>query len=135
MPEVDGHPTFRFRYMDEITVLTILENTEGLLDEAEDYSANYNFAKEEGLDPSTFMGLPVDEPEALTAEEEADENAEAELSEDADVEVKIETPARPKLVAESVPLLTQRHRAVADESYSFSSVRRSESTLPAKQYA
>ncbi len=125
VPEVQGYPTFNFRYTDEISVLSILETSEDLLDEAVDYEANFNFAKEEGLNPSKFMGLPVDVPVATSpgARQHNDVGPSGKL--------------RPKRVAEAVPLLTQRHRVSVESArrVMFSSVRRSGPGLTHKQFA
>ena len=125
VPEMHGFATFRFRYTDEIAVLSILEGSQDILDEAEDYAANYAFAKEEGLSPSRFMGLPV-------CHTQARQNRKAQNSEAAQFGM-----LRPKRVDEIEPLLNNRHKATAQTSrrFVFSSVRRPHGSISFKQSA
>lgn len=50
-PEVEGHPTRRVLFSEEQQLLTMLGRTDRLVETAQDYAINYNFALEEGLDP------------------------------------------------------------------------------------
>ena len=125
VPEMRGYPTFSLRYSDEIALLSILAETDGLLDEAEDYAANYTFAMEEGLSPAKFMGLPVDEPAAARAPQRGRKGANSFGK------------LRPKSATEMAPLLTTRHKVSVESArrFVFSSVRRGAARPAFRHYA
>lgn len=57
VPRVAGHPSRRLLYTDEQRLRQIVAATPSIVDEAADYSANFSFALEEGLDPAGLLGL------------------------------------------------------------------------------
>lgn len=62
-PAVEGFETHALRFADQRRLLKLVGETPELVGEAEDYSANYEFALEEGLDPAQLMGLDFAEEE------------------------------------------------------------------------
>lgn len=58
-PKVEGFTPHRLRFADQRRLLKLIGETRELVDEAEDYSANYAFAVEEGIDPDRLMGFDL----------------------------------------------------------------------------
>jgi hypothetical protein len=56
VPQVSGFATRQFRYSDERRLMALVASDPDLLDEAIDYSVNYTYALEEGLDPAVVLG-------------------------------------------------------------------------------
>lgn len=56
IPHVRGFATRQFRYSDERRLMALVASDLCLLDEAIDYSMNYTYALEEGLDPAVVLG-------------------------------------------------------------------------------
>lgn len=54
-PEIKGFSTYDLPFTDEQALAALIWGTSGLLEEAEDYLVNYEFALDEKLDPSTFL--------------------------------------------------------------------------------
>ncbi|WP_295512623.1 flagellar motor protein [uncultured Sulfitobacter sp.] len=57
VPQVPGYETKTFFYSDERRLMTLIASDQGILEDALDYSVNYNYALEEGLDPALLLGL------------------------------------------------------------------------------
>ncbi|MDF3414845.1 flagellar motor protein [Sulfitobacter sp. M57] len=57
VPKVRGFETRHFLYSDERRLMALVASDPDLLDEAIDYSMNYTYALEEGLEPSVVLGL------------------------------------------------------------------------------
>jgi hypothetical protein len=57
VPKVRGFETRHFLYSDERRLMALVASDPDLLDEAIDYSINYTYALEEGLDPAVVLGL------------------------------------------------------------------------------
>lgn len=55
-PGVDGFPTRKVSFSDMCRLMVMLADEPALLEEALDYSTNYSFALEEGIDPDSFLG-------------------------------------------------------------------------------
>ena len=73
-PKVAGFATHPMKYSEERALANLLSDNQELTEEAQDYSVNFSYAREEGLDPVNFMGrdgvtiedaelVPVDPPE------------------------------------------------------------------------
>lgn len=58
-PPVAGFPSRAVKYSDERSLAALLADTPGLLEDAHDYSVNFSYALEEGLDPVAFLGVEV----------------------------------------------------------------------------
>lgn len=58
-PKVSGFATHPLKYSEERALASILSESKDLAEEAQDYSVNFSFAREEGLDPIDFMGRSV----------------------------------------------------------------------------
>lgn len=58
-PPVAGFPSRAVKYSDERSLAALLADTPGLLEDAHDYSVNFSYAVEEGLDPVAFLGVEV----------------------------------------------------------------------------
>jgi hypothetical protein len=56
VPHVSGFATKKFKYSDERRLMALVASDPGLLDDAIDYSVNYTYALEEGLDPAVILG-------------------------------------------------------------------------------
>ncbi|WP_143096158.1 hypothetical protein [Tranquillimonas alkanivorans] len=56
-PEVEGYPTRRILFSEERQLLTLVAETDRLSEIASDYAINFNFAREEGLDPTDLTRL------------------------------------------------------------------------------
>jgi len=56
-PEVDGYLARPVLFSEIQLVLALIADDVEILEEACDYAANYNFAREEGLDPARFLGV------------------------------------------------------------------------------
>lgn len=69
-PAIAGYPEHNLPYSDEQSLATLIYGTPGLLEEAEDYAANFSFALEERLDPANFMQAFQTEAVATDPEEE-----------------------------------------------------------------
>ena len=61
-PPVHGFPTRQLRYSDEKSLAALLADAPQLVEDATDYSVNFAFALEEGLDPVEFLGVDAVEP-------------------------------------------------------------------------
>ncbi|CUI95516.1 hypothetical protein TA5114_01702 [Cognatishimia activa] len=61
-PPVHGFPTRQLRYSDEKSLAALLADAPQLVEDATDYSVNFAFALEEGLDPVAFLGVDANEP-------------------------------------------------------------------------
>jgi hypothetical protein len=59
-PEIPGYPTLKVFFSEERTILKALLETEGILDAAFDYQVNFDFARDEGLDPDKVTGMARD---------------------------------------------------------------------------
>lgn len=57
LPVIDGYPTRRLTYTDERRLMALVAASPAVVEEAEDYSGNYNYAVEEGMDPAEILGL------------------------------------------------------------------------------
>jgi len=57
-PELEGFATRKLLYSDEKQLLALVRNSPEIVEEAADYSVNYSFALEEGLDPVRFLQSP-----------------------------------------------------------------------------
>ncbi len=64
-PPVHGFPTRQLRYSDERSLAALLADSPQLVEEATDYSVNFAFALEEGLDPMAFLGMEADDTEVV----------------------------------------------------------------------
>ncbi len=60
-PPVVGFPSRPMKYSDERSLESLLADTPEIVEDANDYSVNYAFAMEEGLNPSEFMGVELPE--------------------------------------------------------------------------
>lgn len=60
-PPVHGFPTRQLRYSDEKSLAALLADAPQLVEDATDYSVNFAFALEEGLDPVAFLGVDATE--------------------------------------------------------------------------
>jgi hypothetical protein len=56
-PEVEGYKSRSMLFSDTQLIWSLVARTQEVLEEAVDFSENYRFAKEEGLDPTSFLGL------------------------------------------------------------------------------
>lgn len=56
-PPVHGFPSRQLRYSDERSLAALLADSPQLIEDATDYSVNFAFALEEGLDPVEFLGV------------------------------------------------------------------------------
>lgn len=56
-PPVHGFPSRQLRYSDERSLAALLADSPQLVEDATDYSVNFAFALEEGLDPVEFLGV------------------------------------------------------------------------------
>ena len=54
-PPVEGFATRPLLFSDERSLASLLADSPGIVEEASDYSVNYSYALEEGLDPSEFL--------------------------------------------------------------------------------
>ncbi len=61
-PKVEGYPVCNVSYSDERNLGALLADAPNLLEDANDYSVNYSYALEEGLDPVAFLGSAPAEP-------------------------------------------------------------------------
>lgn len=66
-PPVHGFPSRQLRYSDERSLAALLADSPQLVEEANDYSVNFAFALEEGLDPVEFLGGDAPEPDVEPA--------------------------------------------------------------------
>lgn len=57
VPKMPGFPTRDLRTADFKTVLSLIRDMPSLVESAEDYSANFTFALEEGLEPEKVLGF------------------------------------------------------------------------------
>lgn len=55
-PKVAGFATHPMKYSEERALANLLSDNAELSEEAQDYSVNFSYAREEGLDPLNFMG-------------------------------------------------------------------------------
>ncbi|MDX2485538.1 MAG: hypothetical protein QNK42_17980 [Pseudodonghicola sp.] len=56
-PRVPGYPTRTLLYSDERRLMSLVAEAPEIVEEASDYSVNYAYAQEEGLDPAVFLGI------------------------------------------------------------------------------
>ncbi|WP_370399470.1 flagellar motor protein [Sulfitobacter sp. JB4-11] len=56
VPRVDGFETRQFLYSDERRLMALVSCNPDILEEAHDYTVNYTYALEEGLDPLRMLG-------------------------------------------------------------------------------
>ncbi|MGD9862510.1 MAG: hypothetical protein AB7S99_04790 [Pseudodonghicola sp.] len=56
-PQVDGYPTRALLYSDECRLMALVAEAPEIVEEAADYSVNYAYALDEGLDPAVFLGV------------------------------------------------------------------------------
>lgn len=56
-PPVEGFATRRLLYSDEQKLMVLVAEAPEIVEEAADYSVNYAYALEEGLDPVAFLGV------------------------------------------------------------------------------
>lgn len=56
-PRVPGYPTRTLLYSDERRLMSLVAEAPEIVEEATDYSVNYAYAQEEGLDPAVFLGI------------------------------------------------------------------------------
>ena len=73
-PQVPGFATHQMKYSEERALANLLSDNASLVEDAQDYSVNFAYAREEGLDPMTFMvgnsDAPKDAPkDHLTTDE------------------------------------------------------------------
>lgn len=66
-PQTEGYPTCSVSYSDERNLGALLADAPNLLEDASDYSVNYSYALEEGLDPVAFLGTEPSTPVADAA--------------------------------------------------------------------
>ncbi|PCH66588.1 MAG: hypothetical protein COC12_12800 [Rhodobacteraceae bacterium] len=59
-PARAGYPSRKLLYSDEQRLLALVADAPELVEEAIDYSSNYLFALEEGLDPTAFLSRPTE---------------------------------------------------------------------------
>jgi len=59
-PPVHGFPTRQLRYSDQQSLAALLADSPQLVEDATDYSVNFAFALEEGLDPVAFLGVDAE---------------------------------------------------------------------------
>ncbi|TDE38869.1 hypothetical protein [Antarcticimicrobium sediminis] len=59
-PRVPGYPTRTLLYSDERRLMSLVAEAPEIVEEASDYSVNYAYAQEEGLDPAVFLGIEAD---------------------------------------------------------------------------
>ncbi|MGH1466605.1 MAG: hypothetical protein ACRBBQ_14730 [Cognatishimia sp.] len=56
-PPVAGFPSRQMKYSDERSLEMLLQETPDIVEDAHDYSVNFSYAMEEGLNPAAFMGV------------------------------------------------------------------------------
>ena len=56
-PPAPGYPTRSLLYSDERRLMALVAEAPEIVEEASDYSVNYAYALEEGLDPAVFLGV------------------------------------------------------------------------------
>lgn len=54
-PKTDGFPTRKLLFSEEKQLLSLVRNTPEIVEEAADYSINYRYAVDEGMDPVMFI--------------------------------------------------------------------------------
>ena len=57
IPETAGYPSRRILYSEEKQLFTLVRNAPEIVEEAKDYSLNYTYALDEGIDPLAFLNL------------------------------------------------------------------------------
>ncbi|TDK50226.1 hypothetical protein [Antarcticimicrobium luteum] len=58
-PAAPGFPTRTLLYSDERRLMALVSEAPEIVEEASDYSVNYAYALEEGLNPAVFLGIEV----------------------------------------------------------------------------
>lgn len=56
-PAMPGYPTRTLLYSDEQRLMALVAEAPEIVEEASDYSVNYGFALDEGLNPAVFLGI------------------------------------------------------------------------------
>ncbi|WP_255104360.1 hypothetical protein [Shimia sp. CNT1-13L.2] len=56
VPKADGYPTRVLHYSDQQRLMALVAEQQDIVDEAADYSVNFTFALEEGLNPEVLLG-------------------------------------------------------------------------------
>jgi hypothetical protein len=74
-PARAGYPSRKLLYSDERRLLALIADATELVEEAIDYSSNYLFALEEGLDPTAFLCRTVEAAQSAPGPNAADEMA------------------------------------------------------------
>ena len=59
-PEVDGYPSRRLLYSEEKQLFALVHNAPEVVEEAKDYSLNFTYALDEGIDPLAFLNAEAD---------------------------------------------------------------------------
>lgn len=118
VPKVRGFETRHFLYSDERRLMALVASDPDLLDEAIDYSINYTYALEEGLDPAVVLGLRRPAEPAVPYKPVAPVVAKRSPS--------VPQPEAPKAKAELSPLLPEflRKSAEGTRRPTFASVRK-----------
>ena len=72
-PSVPGYPSRTMLYSDEQRLMALVSEAPDIVEEASDYSVNYAYALDEGLNPAVFLGIePTVARPAPAEEQEAD---------------------------------------------------------------
>ena len=67
-PEIEGYASRRLLYSEEKQLFALIQNAPEIVEEARDYTINYSYAQEEGMDPLSFVSPAQSD---LTAEVDA----------------------------------------------------------------
>ncbi len=54
-PEIEGYPSRRLLYSEEKQLFALVQNAAEVVEEAKDYSLNFTYALDEGIDPLSFL--------------------------------------------------------------------------------
>lgn len=54
-PEIEGYPSRRLLYSEEKQLFALVQNAAEVVEEAKDYSLNFTYALDEGIDPLAFL--------------------------------------------------------------------------------
>lgn len=76
-PAVPGYRTRTLLYSDEQRLMALVAEAPEIVEEASDYSVNYAYALEEGLNPAVFLGIEATSARPAPEHEAADQETEA----------------------------------------------------------
>ncbi len=74
IPKIEGHPTMNILFSQEQEIVNMVRNDPEVLEAAEDYTVNYQFAVDEGLSPDNLIPEVDEDAVEHTVEEDADVN-------------------------------------------------------------